>query len=505
MTIPRITLPALGILALAACVDQPVAPISLTPSAPARSMSAAFDSGTFLVRFKGNGVPSGFAEKVATLGGEVIFAHPVGIAAVSGLTAAAADQLAGASGVAAVDADAYTTLEAPESVAIETASSMPSSPVTPDSPTNPAAAPFYGRQWNMKAIHADAAWAAGKLGSHTTKVGVLDTGIDYLHPDLIGRVDFDLSRSFLSSAENQRVQTLFPGAREIADLNYHGTHVAATIASNGLIAAGVTSNVTLVSLKVCAPGSAPNYQGTCPTSGTLAAILYAADNHIPIINMSLGGAFARRLASARGGDGPSFIATINQVMNYARTHGTTIVVSAGNEATDMDHDGNGYNSYCSAPAVICVSATGPTAAGLFATPGFPRLGEYLNIQNIDALASYSNFGRSSINVAAPGGNAIPVWAACSGFTIHPALAGCRARFYDPATGAYNGSVVGLSGTSMAAPHTVGVAALIAATGATSPSAIRSGLEASADDLGQRGTDPAYGKGRVNAARAAGVM
>jgi subtilisin family serine protease len=503
--IPRLTLPALGMLALAACVDQPVAPISLAPSAPARSMSAAPDSGTFLVRFRGNGVPAGFADKVAALGGEVIFAHPVGIAAVSGLSAAAADQLSAMSGVAAVDADAYTTLEQPASEVVETTSESLSSPLTPDSPTNPAAAPFYGRQWNMKAIHADAAWAAGKLGKSTTKVGVLDTGIDYLHPDLFGRVDFALSRSFLSAAENQRVQDAFPGALAIADLNYHGTHVAATIASNGLIAAGVTSKVTLVSLKVCAPGTAPNYQGTCPTSGTLAAILYAADNHIPIINMSLGGSFQRREASASGGFGPSFIATINQVMNYARAQGTTIVVSAGNAAIDMDHDGNGYNSYCSAPAVICVSATGPTAAGLYATPAFPRLGEYLNIQNIDALAGYSNFGRSSINVAAPGGNAIPVWAACSGFTIHPALAGCRSRFYNPVTGAYSASVVGLSGTSMAAPHTVGVAALIASSGAISPAAIRSGLESSADDLGQPGTDPAYGKGRVNAARAAGVM
>lgn len=493
-------LTTLGALALAACAERatPLAAPSETELVGLSGASLVTEGdetgvpdGSYLVRFKGNGVPNGFAASVAAAGGEVIFVHAgAGIAAVAGLSEAGADAIAAASGVAAVDADAYTLLE--DAVTEGEAGDFAGT----QSPSQPNLAFFYRRQWNMQAIGAPAAWSAGRLGSASVKVGILDTGLDYLHPDLYGRVDLGLSRSFLSAANDQQVQTLYPGAHPVADLNYHGTHVGATVVSNGLAAAGVTSGVTLVGLKVCTPGSAANgFRGSCPTSGTLSAILYAADNGIPIINMSLGGSFLRRQASARGGNGPSFLATINQVFNYANRNGTMVIVSAGNAAADMDHDGNGYKSYCSAPAATCISATGPTAAQLVG-------GQYINIQNIDALASYSNYGRSAIDVAAPGGNAVPVWAACSGFTIHTGLAGCRSRFYNPATGAWSGSIVGLSGTSMAAPHAAGVAALLASGGVSGVSRLEAALQRTSDDLGQPGTDPAYGKGRVNAARAA---
>jgi subtilisin family serine protease len=482
---------ALAIGSLAACSSDTVAP--LAPSAPSLSM-AAEGAGSYLVRFKGNGVPSDFASRVAALGGEVIFAHPAGIAAVAGLSATAADQLAAVASIAAVDADLYTELPAADAASVELAEAAEAAEATPASPAAPATALRFSRQWNMKTIQADKAWAAGKLGSSAVKVGILDTGIDYLHPDLVNLVDLSLSRSFLSADENARVQAAFPGAHPIADLNYHGTHVAATVASNAYIYAGVTSQTTLVGLKVCAPGTVANaFRGTCPTSGTLAAILYAADNNIPIINLSLGGSFARRDASARGGFGPSFLATIAQTVNYAHAKGTQMVVSAGNSAFDLDHDGNSFKSYCSAANVICVSATGPTATAGLNGPW----------TNIDALASYSNYGRSAISVAAPGGNAVSVTAACSGFTIVTSILVCRNRFYNSPT-SWSAFSLGISGTSMASPHAAGVAALIAADGSVRPAQMRAKLQQTADDLGEAGVDPAYGKGRINAARAVGA-
>ena len=63
----------------------------------------------------------------------------------------------------------------------------------------------------------------------------------------------------------------------------------------------------------------------------------------------------------------------------------------------------------------------------------------------------------------------------------------------------------ISGTSMAAPHVTGTAALIAGQVGHDPSRIAARLKQTADDLGESGTDPAYGQGRINLARAAGAM
>jgi len=494
------SLTALATLALVACTDHATAPDrAVTPSGPSFSVGGAANAdGNYLVRFKGNGVPDDFAAQVARLGGEVIFAHPIGIAAVAGLDDARANTLASSRSIAAVDADAYVTLDEPVSGELESAE------LDVASPSNPTTAFFYPRQWHMRAIGAHNAWAAGKLGSPSVRIGILDTGLDYLHPDLIGRVDLALSRSYLSAAENARVPA---GAHPVADLHYHGTHVGATAVSNGLAAAGVTSGATLVGLKVCAPGTPANgFTASCPTSGVLAAILDAADMGLHVINMSLGGAFQRVAARAKGGDGPSFIATINRVFNYANQNGLTIVVAAGNSAFDLGRNiipvqGGGtakvpglYGQYCDAPAVICVSATGPTAQATVNGPW----------TNIDALASYSNFGRGAITVAAPGGNVSFVYAACSGFTLHPALASCRSRFFNTTTGAWSASVLGATGTSMASPHVAGTAALIAQLVGRSPSQIAARLKQTADDLGQPGNDPAYGHGRINTGRASGA-
>ena len=289
------SLAAFGALTIAACSEAPV-----PTAAPLKGMGAtaslADESGIYLVSFKGNGVPADFSNSVAKLGGNVMWAHAgVGLAAVEGLSASAASTLSVRKDVAAVDADAYTTLDEP---AATTTESIGDGAV--ESTANPAGAFFFPRQWNMRAIHANEAWAAGKLGKSSTRVGILDTGIGYTHADLAGLVDLTASRSFLSAAENKRVTDAFgAGTNLVADLNYHGTHVASTVSSNALAAAGVASKVTLVGVKVCAPGTPANgFQGTCPTSAVLGGLLYAADLGLDVVNMSLGSDAGSPTASA---------------------------------------------------------------------------------------------------------------------------------------------------------------------------------------------------------------
>ena len=149
---------------------------------------------------------------------------------------------------------------------------------------------------------------------------------------------------------------------------------------------------------------------------------------------------------------------------------------------------------------MCVAATGPTSD---ATGNTTLTGPWTDV---DAPAYYTNFGRSAISVAAPGGNSsfgpnlpppasrdVFVWAACSQTSL---LIHCAAL---PTF------IVGAQGTSMAAPHVSGTAALLASVFGRNPAQIKARIANSADDLGQPGTDPFYGKGRLNVARAVGAI
>src|SRR3989441_847041 len=338
----------------------------------------------------------------------------------------------------------------------------------------------------MRAIRADAAWAGGFLGSPTVSVAILDTGIDYLWPDLNGRVDLTRSIS-LRPDEDARQQTWFGALNRhhITDLNGHGTLVSSIVASNSGFFAGVTTRTMLFGVKVC------TVFNRCSTAAILNGIVYAVDHGADVINMSLGGAFFKNLA-------PGFVSVINSVFNYANKRGTLIVVSAGNEAADIDHTGNLYFRYCDAPHVVCVSATGPTAAPTANGP----------FTNPDAIALYTNFGRSAISLAAPGGGVTTANAFVSGPCSSTALRlnAAGTIILGPLCPLPGRFLLRGAGTSFSSPHVAGVAAaLVAVVGPGNPAQIRAILQNSADDLGDPGTDPFYGKGRLNSGRAMGVL
>jgi len=466
----------LAAVALAACSTDSTGPAA-TPRVPARAASAI--TGQYLVTFKGNGIPADFAARVQGLGGSVLYSHAgVGFAAVSGLSDAAAAQLGSSASVADVGADEEIQADIGPSVEAELSDVIASQ-------ANPASGLRYPFQWNMRQIHADQAWAAGKLGSPAITVAILDSGLDYDIADLNGLVDLTRSVSFIPG-DDAITATYFPGRHPVTDYNGHGTNVAQQVSSKAFALAGVTSRTTLIGVKVLGG------TGSGPLSAILSGITWAADHGANVANMSLGGGFAK------AGNG-RYVSLINKTLSYAKQKGMLVVVSAGNDASNMDADGNLFRTYCGVVHVVCVSSVGPTMA----------------TGNGDTPSYYTNFGRSAISVAAPGGNAGStlsawpwgndsvswVWGYCSktrlaGLTTAgvPVLTACTS----------GGRLTGYIGTSQASPHVAGLAALIMAEYGTDPVQTKHRIEASAIDLGQPGTDPFFGRGRIDVARALGL-
>jgi hypothetical protein len=496
----------LGALAIAACATDNVVAPDKAIGAPSLAVSASDAGGHYIVLMKGNGIASDFAARVASLGGTVRYAHEgTGFASVTGLTPASASQLAGFSDVSEVQAS--ETVGLAQNVGMAQADVSDLSIGSIESATNPKGAVLFAWQWNMTQIHADAAWAAKKFGSSDVTVAIIDSGLDYDIRELNGLVDLSRSVSFTDDcipdlgkascavsvnklSDNAIAAKYFPARNNITDFNGHGTNVGEQVSSNAIVFAGVTSKTKLIGVKVLGTN------GYGWTDDILAGVLWAADHGADVANMSIGGEFSK------SGSG-RFVSLINRVFNYARQKNMLVVVAAGNETEDLQHNGNAYKVYCDAAHVLCVSAVGPESfAGSRDVPAF-----------------FSNFGRSAVGVAAPGGNAkfdaagkivtsawpwgpdiaSWVWSFCSKTVISG---------YNPATGlpvtpcSSGGRITGYIGTSQASPHAAGLAALlIAENGKGQPQKIKQLIEQSAVSAP---TLPAtYGR-RIDVAAALGL-
>jgi subtilisin family serine protease len=452
---------------VSACSEDPVQPTVPNPTASAAVQTAS--GGRSVVEFTGQ-LRSDFASQVAALGGTVNFvAAGAGFAGVSGLSATAAATLARLPGISAVYDDFTIQVDA-----VRRGDAL-AADVSAASPTNPAGAVLFPLQWNMLAINAPAAWAAGNLGSPNVTAAILDSGIDYDNFDMNGLVDLARSTSFVPS-DDAILGALFPGRNTVDDLGGHGTLVASQVSSNALAFAGVSSRTRLMGIKVL------GFTGSGSLGGILAGIIWAADHGADVANMSIdvpGGV-------DKAGNG-LFVGIVNRTLNYAQRKGMVVVVAAGNDAIDMDGDGRDYTVFCEAPHVICVSATGPTS-------GTPFQGPW---GNVDAPAPYTNIGRQSITVAAPGGTDFGfVSALCARHFIQVVN---NAPTFPCISGTF---ILGGEGTSASAPHVTGVVAqMIAKYGKGRPSQIKQMLINGVDDLGAPGRDPYYGYGRVNVLKA----
>ncbi|HEX6292536.1 MAG TPA: S8 family serine peptidase, partial [Herpetosiphonaceae bacterium] len=302
-----------------------------------------------------------------------------------------------------------------------------------DLPNAPAtdADTFSGLQWDMRQISAPQAHAITG-GSRAVLVGDIDTGLDYRHPDLVPNLDFANSVSCVGGVPNQA-----PAAWD--DDSGHGTHTAGTIAAaaNGIGIVGVAPNVRLAAIK------ASDSQGFFYPEAVVCSFMWAGDRGFDVTNNSY---FADPfLYNCKNDPEQHAIWKAEQrAIHYALSQGVTIVASGGNSNQDMARPPLG-NECIRIPSevegVITVSANG----------------------NLRQKSYYSNYGVGEIDVTAPGGDALfqltpqaPNGRVLS--TYPAAFRNAAGVFQDPAApGAYYRY---LQGTSMAAPHVTGVAALI---------------------------------------------
>lgn len=266
---------------------------------------------------------------------------------------------------------------------------------------------------NQYGSQAGEAWAAGHTGSAGVYVGVIDEGIQFTHPELDGQVwnnPFDAADGVDNDGNgyvddihgwdfDKNDNTIYDGGTS-GNVDDHGTHVSGTIGAkaNGAGVVGVNWNVTLIS-----------------------------------------GKFLGR----RGGTTANAVKAVDYFTNLKTRHGLNIV------ATNNSWGGGGNSSAlfqaierANAVNILFIAAAGNSGVNIDSSPSYPA--SYTNdniiavaaITSTGALASYSNYGTTSVDIGAPGSGVI-------------------------STTAYN-TYSNYNGTSMATPHVTGGAALYAA-------------------------------------------
>jgi serine protease len=326
--------------------------------------------------------------------------------------------------------------------------------------------PGFRLQWNLSSpfgINMPEAWdlaqARGAGGGRGAVIAVLDTGVAYQDFRRFRRVP-DLNRFV-------RGYDFVANDSHPNDQNGHGTHVAGTIAEsthNQIGTAGIAYAAKIMPVRVL------DADGAGDTVAIARGLRFAARRHVAVINLSL-----EFDSSVRASQIPDIVRAIR----YARRKGVLIVAAAGNQAASL----TAYPAR--ARHVMAVAAT--TVRG--------------------CQADYSNSGYD-IDITAPGGGTD------AANTDTPYDAGvCRPEQPGPyiyqqtfTSGVRSfGLPSGYEGTSMAAPHVSGVAALVIASQRLgerpSPSLVEQHLERTARDIGKPGFDPRYGHGLLNAAAA----
>lgn len=454
--------------------------------------ASAAQAATYVVIAKAQGFDSQLARKIEAAGGTIKARLPqIGVAIVESNNAAFPGKAAKIPAVRSAVKDVTIQFDPGRSTG-DVQADYANPPASGDNDA------FFDFQWGHAAIDAAGAWNAGYRGAGAT-VAVLDSGVYCNHVDIVPNLDKIKSTSFVLNADG----TTEPYCNTAG--SSHGTHTMGTIAAadNGIGTIGVAPEAGVFAVKVLSAVT-----GSGSFGGIIQGIVYAAANGADVINMSLGVSGGLPIG---GKDVAELVNATARATRYAYSQNATVVASAGNDGRNLDKDshayicddtnGDGVDDFCDyynvrsfpgqLPGVVTVSALGPLA----------WLKDPANA-DFDIRASYSNYGQSAIDLGAPGGNFdYPGNEDCPAFKgiVRPCWVWDGVFSTTTGTGGYGWSF----GTSMAAPHVAGVAALIVGKkgGEASPSEVARILRASADDLGKPGNDETFGSGRVNARRA----
>ena len=316
--------------------------------------------------------------------------------------------------------------------------------------------PLYAQQWGPQQVRAPQAWTTSTGAGQV--IAVVDSGVDLSHPDLSGKLV--AGATFAGCPKASCGNGDWKTGKDSGAPDPHGTHVAGIAAAatgNGVGIAGVAPDAKIMPVKVLGEEG-----GTFEEIG--AGIRWAADNGADVINLSLGA----WIPGVQALEITGIERNARDAIAYANAKGAVVVVAAGNESAPL----------CASPSfnygALCVGAT----------------------DRFEAHSYYANLTVKPdlLTVSAPGGQASVFCGEDIISTVPPG-----AEKYCPGNAGYDS----YAGTSMAAPHVAGVAALLKAQGRTNTN-VYDVLTATARQpvTGLRGLyDPVYGYGIVDAAAA----